>query len=263
MDEQGLRKTIYLTIDDGPSADMVEKVDYLSERGIPAVFFCIGEHLQQRPGHAIHAIQKGFVIGNHSTTHPHFSSASLQECCREIEETDRIIDQLYNAAGQERPAKWFRFPYGDKGDMKFGRVFTPGTADPYRKEYLQSFLRELGYRQPAFEGITYPFYRRAGLLDDADWHWTFDLMEYATLQPRSIFHPRSLLGIRSLSQVLQRMEKRRPYDCRGTLPRHPRWLAEPASDEIVLLHDHEGTTAMFPQIVERLVEKPIRFGEKR
>ena len=254
-------KTVYLTIDDGPSIAMKDKVDYLAERHIPAVFFCIGEELERRPEYAIHAIRRGFVVGNHSRTHPRFSDTALERCCREIEETDRIIDALYTAAGTPRPVKWFRFPFGDKGDLKYGLVFTTGTkADPHRKQYLQSFLRELGYRQPAFTGITYAFYRQAGLLDDVDWHWTFDVMEYATMETRSLLRPRSLFRIRNLSQVLRRMDERCPYDPRGTLPRGPRWLGEPASDEIVLLHDHAGTAAMFPRIVERLLAKPIRFG---
>jgi len=254
-------KTLFLTIDDGPSVHMTEKVDYLSERGIPAILFCIGRQLKKRPEAALHAIQKGFVIGNHSTTHPHFSDASLDECCREITEADRLIDALYKTAGKERPAKWFRFPYGDKGDGKYGMVFdTARQPDLHRKQYLQSFLRELGYCQPAFEGVTHEFYRHAGLLDDVDWHWTFDFMEYATFQRRSIFRPRSLFGMRTLSHVLRRIEDTCPSEARGKLPRQPRWLGDRISDEIVLLHDHEQTTSMFPRIIDRLIEKAVRFG---
>ena len=253
-------KTIYLTIDDGPSADMTAKVEYLAACSMPAVFFCVGEQLEKRPDHAIRAIQRGFVIGNHSTTHPRFSETPLEECCREIAATDRIIDGLYRTAETVRAVKWFRFPFGDKGDLKRGLVFSAKPPDRSRKDYLQSFLRELGYDQPAFPGVTYPFYHEAELLDDVDWHWTYDVMEYATFQPRSILHPRSLFGPRTLSDVLARMDERRPSDSRGRLPRRPRWLGEPGSDEIVLIHDHDETAALFAPIVERLRTKPIRFG---
>jgi peptidoglycan/xylan/chitin deacetylase (PgdA/CDA1 family) len=254
------KKTLYLTVDDGPSATTMDKVEYLFERHIPAVFFCVGAHLEKWNAAAVHAIQRGFVIGNHSATHPRFSDTPLARCCREIEDTDRLIEALYRTAGRQRLAKWFRFPFGDKGDLKRGLVFTPGPVDMQRKTYLQSFLRELGYRQPAFDGVTYEYYRRAGLLGDVDWHWTFDVMEYATLEKRSIFRPRSFFGIRTLSQVLRRLDETRPNDARGELPDVPRWLGDPTSDEIVLLHDHDGTAAMFPRIVDRLIELPFRFG---
>jgi len=35
-------KTACLTIDDAPSVDMSWKVEYLSQRGIPAIWFCRG-----------------------------------------------------------------------------------------------------------------------------------------------------------------------------------------------------------------------------
>lgn len=254
-------KTAFLTIDDGPSADMADKVDCLAERGIPAIWFCTGEALDRRPEAAVHAIRRGHPIANHSLRHSHFSEMSLEECRREISEADAIIDALYRDAAVERPARFFRFPYGDKGDGRGGRVFDRTLkADPRRHAHLQSFLRELGYTQPKFEGVTYAWYRQAGLLDDVDWHWTFDLMEYETFRARSIFHPRSLFGIRTLSHVLDRIEQTRPWDARGDLPRQPRWLNEPTSDEIVLIHDHQQTTAMFPKIIDYLLEKPLRFA---
>jgi peptidoglycan/xylan/chitin deacetylase (PgdA/CDA1 family) len=255
------RKTIFLTIDDGPSADMAEKVDYLAEKEIPAIWFCTGEALERHPEPAIHAIRQGFPIANHSLRHRHFSDISLEQCRREIAEADESIEALYRDAGAERPAKHFRFPFGDKGDGKRGQIFNPAlSSDPRRRAHLQSFLRELGYSQPRFEGITYAWYRSADLLDDVDWHWTFDLMEYETFRPRSIRHPRSLFGIRKLSHVLQRIEQTYPWDARGEIPRQPRWLSEPSSDEIVLIHDHEQTTEMFPKILDYLLEKRVRFA---
>jgi peptidoglycan/xylan/chitin deacetylase (PgdA/CDA1 family) len=254
-------KTVFLTIDDGPSADMAEKVDYLAEKEIPAVWFCTGDALERHPEHAIHAIRRGFSIANHSLRHLRFSDIPLGQCRREIEASDAIVDAVYRDAGSERCARYFRFPFGDKGDGKGGQVFNRTlTSDPSRRAHLQSFLRELGYSQPAFDGIAYAWYRSAGLLDDVDWHWTFDLMEYETFRPRSIRHPRSLFGIRKLSHVLRRIDQAHPWDARGEIPRQPRWLGEPASDEIVLIHDHEQTTAMFPKILDYLLRKPLRFA---
>ena len=41
-----MRKKIYLTIDDSPSPQFRENLDYLIERKIPAVFFCIGNRME-------------------------------------------------------------------------------------------------------------------------------------------------------------------------------------------------------------------------
>jgi len=109
-------KTVYLTIDDGPSKDRKEKVDILYQYGIQPIWFCIGSEIEKRPEDVIYSIRKGGIIGNHSYSHPRFSQISLEECFEEIEKTDRIIDSIYREAGVARPIKAFRFPYGDKGE---------------------------------------------------------------------------------------------------------------------------------------------------
>jgi len=116
-------KIAYLTIDDCPSIDMKRKVNFLLEKRIPAIWFCRGELLEKRQQVVIYAIRKGFVIGNHSYDHPHFSEIPLEECFRQIKVTDELIEAVYEKAGIERPAKVFRFPWGDKGggfDVKKG-----------------------------------------------------------------------------------------------------------------------------------------------
>ena len=108
-----MKQVGYLTIDDAPSADFLNKVKLLTSKEIPALFFCRGQYLEERPDDGIYAIKKGFVLGNHSYSHPRFSELSLNECFQEIKQTDEIIDKIYQDADVTRPAKLFRFPYGD------------------------------------------------------------------------------------------------------------------------------------------------------
>ena len=54
-------KKAYLTIDDGPSKDTVKKVDFLSGKGISAIFFCRGDFLEENKNAAIHAINKNQI----------------------------------------------------------------------------------------------------------------------------------------------------------------------------------------------------------
>lgn len=240
------RKIAYLTVDDGPSKDMKKKIDLLTSKKIPAIWFCVGKNIEKRPELVIYAIKKGFIIGNHSYSHQLFSNLTLKQCFEEIRKADKIIDDIYKKADIKRHTKFFRFPNGDKGGLKYEEVFEPYKGrGKIRKEKIQEFLKTLGYTQPKFENITYKYYRKAGLLKDVDWHWTYDCFEYTIYEPRHIF------GIDNLEKVYARMEENVPEGCRG--------LNYFGSEDIILIHDMEKTTHLFKPIIERLLAKGIVF----
>lgn len=236
-----MRKIVYLTIDDSPSKHMKAKVDYLHKQRIPAIFFCIGKLMQTNPEAVRYAIKKGFVIGNHSYSHPHFSKILLEEGFDEIKETDEIIDSVYLQSGVKRKAKVFRFPYGDKGGefvsfTRLNRFFAFNTLiGKQRKRKFQSFLRDLGYRQPMFEHLHYPYYVKHGLDKDADVFWTYDFEEYRL----------------SLDEVFRRMKEKNP--------RQGGRLTNRDSADILLLHDHDATKEQFFNIIDHLIELKIAF----
>lgn len=249
------QKIAYLTIDDSPTAGFRDKMLYLKEKAIPAVFFCIGQLMEQRPDELIESIHKGFIIANHSYSHPAFSKISLEQAKEEIEKTDEIIASLYQKAGVQRPTKWFRFPYGDKGDLKNGKVFgILKKGNNKRKNFIQNVLQNLGYTQPSFKDVDYKFMKKAKLLDDIDWSWTFDIMEW------SINQNKPTQGIKDLNSVISRMQKQRPSDCRGFLGFEKRWLAS-TSSEIILLHDHSETDKEFKTIIDTLLTLNLNFKD--
>ncbi len=239
-------KIAYLTIDDSPSEDMRRKLDVLRDRNIQAVWFCRGDFLEKRPEPVLEAIHRGHIIGNHSYNHPRFSDLPPEEAFQQIEQTDKIINALYKWAGTERPAKFFRFPYGDKGDLRYGELMLPLTKDgKNRKDAIQEYLRSLGYTQPFFPGITTAIHRRTGLFDDVDWRWTFDAIEYA------IFEETHYRGVDSLEKVFARMQT--------DFPEEERTLNDPHTDEIILIHDHPQSTALFTPILDALLAKGLSF----
>ena len=243
-----------MTIDDSPGTQFSAKVDLLSKHNIPAVFFCIGQLIEKYPDDVIDSIQKGFIVGNHSYSHPAFSKITLKEAEEEIQKTDQIIEEIYQAAGVIRPANWFRFPYGDKGDLRNGKVFSIlRRGDPKRGAIIQNLLRKLGYQQPTFDGVTYRYMQKAKLWEDADWSWTFDIMEWAMAMDKPI------QGLHNLDKVIQRLARKNPQDCRGFLAIEKRWLSSP-SDEVLLLHDHEATNDDFERIIEYLIALPFSFA---
>ncbi|MFW5783169.1 MAG: polysaccharide deacetylase family protein, partial [Spirochaetota bacterium] len=200
----------YLTIDDAPSADWHRKLHVLRRLRIPAVFFCWGEHLEARPAFAAAALADGHVLGNHSWSHPSFSEISLDSCRHEIERTHELLEQLHAEAGRRFAPRYFRFPYGDKGALTGSDTEADLTAEgAARKAAIQRALRDHGYAQPAFPGITYRWYHDRGLLDDADWYWTYDCMEW------SIHSEEPLFGVRSAEDVFSRMEENEPEGGRG------------------------------------------------
>jgi peptidoglycan-N-acetylglucosamine deacetylase len=239
-------KIAYLTIDDAPSPGMQKKVKFLKEKGIPAVWFCIGESLERQPSQALFAIQQGHVLGNHSFTHPYFSDLELEECFFQIQRTEEILEALYKQAGILRPFKCFRFPFGDKGGLLYSDVFGAHSALGWeRKQALQHYLRELGFRQPEWKNFSDRFFLGGGLQEDVDWYWTYDVMEW------SIHAAQHSQGIDNMQKVMARMDEDKPEDGLG--------LNREDFAEIILIHDHPETEDDFARLVERLLEKGIAF----
>ena len=115
----------YLTIDDSPTKHTDDLTDFLAERDIPAILFCVGgdytdlgvpcEGMESMPDPIVRAIQKGFLIGNHTYSHSRYSDMRYEDMVKEIEKTESIIDGLYRRAGKARAAKLFRFRDIDRG----------------------------------------------------------------------------------------------------------------------------------------------------
>lgn len=149
--------TLYLTVDDAPSATLDEKLDALAARDVPALLFCEGRRLDRHPEHATRAVRAGVHLGNHTWSHPHASDLCEAAFVRETERTERRIERVYDRAGVTRPAKLFRFPYGDDGGDRAGD--------------FRSVLRERGFTGPdrIDRGPT-----------RADWSWTLDVADWET-----------------------------------------------------------------------------------
>ena len=156
--------TALLTIDDFSSKNTPAMVDYLNEKGIKAIFFAEGRKVEQNYEEAKYALKNGMLVGNHSYSHPAFSSLTVEQCVGEIEKCEQILDKLYKDCGIERMYRPFRFPYGDKGGAN--------------KEALQKYLKEKGFHKVDDTGLDYPWWKEFGLDKDIDTFWTFDFEEY-------------------------------------------------------------------------------------
>jgi peptidoglycan/xylan/chitin deacetylase (PgdA/CDA1 family) len=174
-------KELILTIDDAPSPLFSDVLDYLVGKGICAIIFVRGDFVAGHEQELADAIKKGFIIGNHSYSHPHFDKLSAKAAREEIVRADKIVDDIYRLSGRERGLKYFRFPYGVGG--------TPETEGAN-----QNVLAELGYSAPRFAS------RR-------DWYWDIPLLydwhiDESNLQEMKERARQYLLGAKTDATVL-------------------------------------------------------------
>lgn len=247
-------KTIYLTIDDFPSATSGKLLEVLEEKGIPAAFFCIGKNLQQYPQVALEAIRRGYTLGNHSFSHPHFSNISLHKAKKEILKTDNLLNVLYAEAGVERMKKIFRFPYGDKGDGRSGRVLTHDSIPKLRlrKRAIQQYLQELGYESFNPPGIKYHYYSKY-LGHENDIHWTVDSLDWK-LKYAAEPEQQSLIN-----EIVDTLFKSNPPDPRGPVKEPKYGLSFSGSDEILLMHDHPASIGFVELLLTELLNRGMTF----
>ena len=100
-------RDIALTFDDGPGPYTPGVLGVLEREHVPATFFVIGEELRYFSASTVREIHDGFVIGDHTETHPMMAQLSAHDQHEELFEQAARIELL----GGRRP-QLFRPPYG-------------------------------------------------------------------------------------------------------------------------------------------------------
>jgi peptidoglycan/xylan/chitin deacetylase (PgdA/CDA1 family) len=103
------RREVWLTIDDGPSADTLPILDLLDAHGAKATFFLIGEHAAAQPALVAEIGRRGHGIGNHTASHPAswFWAAGPATIRRQIGDAQRTLTELSGS-----PPTFFRAVVG-------------------------------------------------------------------------------------------------------------------------------------------------------
>jgi len=235
------RKIGYLTIDDAPFPDFIERVDFLESKGIKALWFCLGFRMVDMKEALVYAIRKGHILGNHFYTHVHACEHSIDEIKEQIVKTDRLIEEVYQMAGVSRPFKAFRFPYLDNG-MKAEYRETDWSDS--KVVAIQNYLKTLGYRLPYCEGINYAWYKEAGYLDSIDMSCTYDSFDWCHNSSHAFE------GYETIEAIFNRVDEDVPEGGRGLNCRD--------SNEIILMHAYTDMV-LFKGLIHRLLEKNIQF----
>ena len=214
-----------LTIDDLSSSNTPALVDYLTEKGIKALFFAVGQNVERYYREAIYAVQNGMIVGNHSYSHPHFSALSLEEGLQEIEKCEAVLNRLYQDSGVKRVYRPFRFPYGDKGGS--------------HKEALQRYLRERHFSKVNDTLIPYAGWHEHHLDTDIDTFWTFDFEEYRLYLDPSF----------TRESIRAKMHEPNPSSGSSLFGENYR--------HILLMHDHAETDAVFPRYYQHMIDHAL------
>lgn len=102
------KKRIALTFDDGPHPIYTpQMLELLKEEQVPATFFLLGENVELYGDVVKEIAKEGHLIGNHTYHHVQVTSLSLEEACKEIQETSDLIEELTGTGTQ-----YVRPPFG-------------------------------------------------------------------------------------------------------------------------------------------------------
>lgn len=102
------QKEIFLTIDDGPSANTTKIIDILNENGVKATFFVIGKAAEKYPEMIKNLDENGMCVVSHTYTHDYKIYNSISTYMADL---NRCNEVLKNLLGKE-PLPFIRFPGG-------------------------------------------------------------------------------------------------------------------------------------------------------
>lgn len=122
--------TVYLTFDDGPSANTVTLLDILDELGVKATFFLVGTAVDKYPELVQEIARRGHTIGLHANNHEY---TALYESVDSFLEDYETLSQKIELLTGIRP-NIFRFPGGSINTYNNG-LYMQLIAEMTRRGY--------------------------------------------------------------------------------------------------------------------------------
>jgi len=106
-------RTVYLTFDDGPSPVTLQILDTLSQKGVTATFFVVGENAEKHPDILRRIVSEGHSVGIHSYTHDY--AAIYKNKTAFFADFDRLAELIDTLAGVK--SRLYRFPGGSSNTL--------------------------------------------------------------------------------------------------------------------------------------------------
>ncbi len=107
--DTGHKPIVYLTFDDGPSADNVTDhiLEVLAEHDAKATFFVTGTRVRANPEKIANIIYAGHALGNHTLSHAKLTALEDHQIAEEFSKTNHYV---FDAGGPR--LNCFRAPFG-------------------------------------------------------------------------------------------------------------------------------------------------------
>lgn len=150
LDESG-KRVIYLTFDCGYENGCTDEIlDTLKEKNVKAMFFLTLPNVKENPELIARMINEGHIVGNHSTTHPDFSTVSRIKMAEEISALDNYLREHFGYS-----STYFRFPEGACSESALELVASIGyTSVFWSSAYADWDVNNLKGREYALETVT-------------------------------------------------------------------------------------------------------------
>lgn len=228
----------YLTIDDSPSSGTKDLVDFLSKRKIPAILFVRGALMEQNPTAIEYAITNGMRIGNHSYAHIPAGKMEPQAWADDLELCDHLIEAAYARCDIARPAKYYRFPYIDRGDgQKTEQIDKASIKENNKTSILQEYLSDQGFKQP-FQDMpqSYP-------ADAKDCLYTYTARDWMLNDKHRGHH-----NLKTREDLIERAS-------------NDKLLKTSDAPHVLLLHDQDGMTHDAIALIDHFYKTGFKFLE--
>ena len=105
--------SVYLTFDDGPSAETDRILDILKEYNVKATFFVIGKTDENSVKAYQRIVEEGHTLGMHSYSHQYAQVSASQEAFED--DLTSLQDYLFSITGME--STFYRFPGGSSNKV--------------------------------------------------------------------------------------------------------------------------------------------------
>lgn len=122
LDTATTEKVVYLTFDCGYENGFTSKIlDTLKKKEVKAAFFCTLPQIKDNPELVARMINEGHIVGNHSVTHPDFSTLSVDSICDELKGFDDYLRENFGYS-----SLYFRFPQGKYSEKSLSVINSMG-----------------------------------------------------------------------------------------------------------------------------------------
>ena len=115
-------KEVYFTFDNGYEQGYTQEVlEVLKKHQVPATFFVTGHYVKTEPDLVKRMVDEGHIIGNHSYSHPDFTTMTKEEMKKELDKLEKAVADV---SGQKQTV-YLRPPRGtfNENTLKWATEF--------------------------------------------------------------------------------------------------------------------------------------------